>query len=443
MPLPHPAGAQPRLLPVSSLEAEQGPRNGGGIRGADSGTPSPPLPPGSASRQLSPGQDRGPKDEGPELCQSRAKAVSGRHSSVWFLAEFKSVGKKVVSSSPGRGSGQRGERWTEPGVDSGASGQTQRWTAPAPRRDRKGSRAPPHAAVPGLRAAGRPRRAGAGAGRAVQPAGFPRSHPRRSRGPGCGQLRSAQRRTKARLSPCRAAPQSFTYRAAHGGASAARPEPRPAGRPGTARPERGCLRRGREGQRPAPGAAGRDPPGTSRLCPALPGAPPPLSTLQSRSPRGTPKETAPSQLSGRAGNGSVSHRRELGSSGGRPGGAASLPQHPRHEHVWEVIPASASHRSLDGAARPAAAAPPGPARPPLAGLRLPPAGRSGERRAEPAAGPPLGGGGGSGAGLRPGGRVGGRGAWAAGVKVRGCGYKGKVRHRGGWWETGSRKSRCP
>lgn len=206
MPLPHPAGAQPRLLPVSSLEAEQGPRNGGGIRGADSGTPSPPLPPGSASRQLSPGQDRGPKDEGPELCQSRAKAVSGRHSSVWFLAEFKSVGKKVVSSSPGRGSGQRGERWTEPGVDSGASGQTQRWTAPAPRRDRKGSRAPPHAAVPGLRAAGRPRRAGAGAGRAVQPAGFPRSHPRRSRGPGCGQLRSAQRRTKARLSPCRAAP---------------------------------------------------------------------------------------------------------------------------------------------------------------------------------------------------------------------------------------------
>lgn len=269
----------------------------------------------------------------------------------------------------------------------------------------------------------------------VPPASFPRAGVR------AAPLCSAPNKGAAVALPSGTA--EFYIPSSARGASAARPEPRPAGRPGTARPERGCLRRGREGQRPAPGAAGRDPPGTSRLCPALPGAPPPLSTLQSRSPRGTPKETAPSQLSGRAGNGSVSHRREPGSSGGRPGGAASLPQHPRHEHAWEGIPASASHRSLDGAARPAAAAPPGPARPPLAGLRLPPAGRSGERRAEPAAGPPLGWGGGSGAGLRPGGRVGGRGAWAAGVKVRGCGYKGKVRHRGGRWETGSRKSRCP
>lgn len=280
MPLPHPAGAQPGLLPVSSLEAEQGPRNGGGIRGADSGTPSPPLPPGSASRQLSPGQDGGPKDEGPELCQSRAKAVSGRHSSVWFLAEFKSVGKKVVSSSPGRGSGQRGERGTEPGVDSGASGQTQRWTAPAPRRGRKGSRAPPHAAVPGLRVAGRRRRAGAGAGRAVQPAGFPRSHPRRSRGPGCGQLRSAQRRTKARLSPCRAAPQSFTYRAAHGELPRLVPNPVPPG--GPAQRARSAAASGgeeRDSARLRVQRAGipQEHPGSAPRCRGLPRPSPPFS----------------------------------------------------------------------------------------------------------------------------------------------------------------------
>ncbi|XP_065611665.1 collagen alpha-1(I) chain-like [Cyrtonyx montezumae] len=52
-----------------------------------------------------------------------------------------------------------------------------------------------------------------------------------------------------------------------------------------------------------------------------------------------------------------------------PGGAASLPHHPRHGHAWEGIPAPASLRSLDGAARPAAPAPPGPG--PAASRRAP------------------------------------------------------------------------
>lgn len=309
-------------------------------------------------------------------------------------------------------------------MGSGASGQTQRWTAPAPRRVREGSRALPHAAVPRRRAAGRPRRTGAEAVRAVQAAGFPRSHSRRSPEPPRTGLRAAPLCSVPNKGAALALPSGtaefYIPRSARGD-SAARFEPRPGGRPGTPCPERGCLRRGRAGQSPALGVEGGDPPATCRLCPVLPGLPRLSPPHKFRSPRGTPKETAPSRLSGRAGNGSALHRREPGSSNRLPGGAASLPQHPRHEYAWEGIPAPASPRSLDGAARPAAPAPPGPAPPPLAGFRLPPAGRSGERRAEPAAGPPLGWGGGSGVELSPGGRV--WGSRCLGCRCEGAGLR--------------------
>lgn len=120
------------------------------------------------------------------LAEDPAREAGGGQSLGWVpvLRDRRSAGQRLPYAESGRGAGRsRTQPCPGGGLQGGPDGRVRRRSERCRRRDFPG---PTRVAPPSRR------------------------------GPGCGQLHSAQCRTKARLSPCQAAPQSFTYQEAHG-----------------------------------------------------------------------------------------------------------------------------------------------------------------------------------------------------------------------------------